>query len=255
MQGIKKAVLLLALSQLCACAVMSKKECLDANWLKVGYGVGAEGDIKIGEAFNVREHTCAKHGVVANWQQFKQGHGDGIVQFCQLSNALELGAKGITRAIDDQICAEHDYPGFSNAFGVGYKLHELRSRVYSSRSIISDLNSRIYRYEKDIRRINHKLDSDEVDKEQRKYLRRERRQIRSHIYELDHEIAQCERRLYQDQAAANNYHNSIYQDYLLNLSNELVDPRNRKRSTSSYESINKSKPGEFNGRIDDAILQ
>jgi len=253
MQGIKKTLLLLALSQLGACAVMSKQECLNADWRNVGYGVGSNGNSSISDAFNLRERTCAKHGAAANWKQFRQGHSDGIVQFCQLSNALELGVNGTSRAIDERVCPERDYPGFRNAFRVGYKLHELRNRVYRSNSVISDLNSRIYRYQKDIRRINKELNSNEIDKQQAKYLRRERREIRRYIYDLDREIEQCRQRLYHQQSAANDYSDYVYQDYLLSLSDKFVDPRNRKHSTSAYEKINKPKQSEFEDQIDEIL--
>ncbi len=255
MQGIKTAMLLLALSQLGACAVMSKQECLNADWRQVGYHIGNNGNIDISEAFNLRERTCAKHGATANWRQFKLGHADGIVQFCQLGNAVELGVDGVNRAIDDQVCSERDYPGFREAFDKGYKLHLLRSRVQQSHATISDLNNRAYRYQKDIRRINHDLRSEDLDldKSERKHLRRERRELRRHLYRLEDEIEQCRKRLYHQQSEANNYSDYVYQDYLLSLSNEFIDPRNRRLSASNSTNIEKTKQSEFEDRIDEIL--
>jgi len=248
-------MLLLALSQLSACAVMSKQECLNADWRQVGYNIGNTGNIDISESFNLRESTCAKHGATANWRQFKRGHADGVVQFCQLDNAVELGVGGVSRVIDDQVCSERDYPGFREAFQAGYKLHVLRSRVRQSNATIANLNDRAYRYEKDIRRINRELGSEELDldKSEREYLGREHRELRRHLYRLEDEIEQCRKRLYHQQSEANNYSDYVYQDYLLSLSNEFVDPRNSKRSASQFKRTEKSTQSEFEDRVDDVL--
>ena len=60
MKGIKNVIGLLVLSQLGACAVMSKQECITADWRQVGYQVGVNGNDDISHAFNVREQACAK---------------------------------------------------------------------------------------------------------------------------------------------------------------------------------------------------
>lgn len=248
MQGINKAILLLALSQLGACAVMSKQECLNADWRNVGYGVGLNGNINKSDAFNIRQRACEKHGASANWLQFQQGHADGVVQYCQLSNAVELGIKGASKAIDKQICREHDYPGFGEAFSVGYKLHVLRDRIYQSNSNITTLNNRLSRYRKDIHRINEALNAEDLDKSERKHLQRERRKIRSYVYDLDREIEHCRQRQYQQKSAESDYSDYVYQDYLLSLSDRFIDPRNKKR-----EQAEKPNQSEFEDRVDEVL--
>lgn len=229
MNGIQKVLLIIALSQLGACAVMSKKECLTADWEQVGYGVGLDGNPNQTYTFNKREKACAKHGAAANWGEFQQGHSDGVVEFCQLGNAVELGADGVSRAIDQQVCPERDYPGFREAFNVGYKLHALRSDVQNSRSTISSLESRRYGYEKDLKHIRKQINSEDTDKLEHKSLRYDRRQIRDYMYDIDREIEQCRQRLYHEQSVANDYSDYVYNDYVFSLSDQFVDPRlNRK---------------------------
>lgn len=225
MQNINKALLLIALSQLTACAAMSKKECLNANWQQVGYAVAMDGNINKSEAFNVRERTCAKHGASANWKQFNKGHIDGIDQYCLLDNAVQLGIDGTIRAIDQQVCPERDYPGFKEAFDTGYELHVLRNRVYRNHSTISNLESQRHHYEKEIRYINHTLDSDELTKHQRGQLRRQRRDARSSIYDIDRDIGFHRQRLYQHKEEADRYEVFINDEYLYGLSFETEQKR------------------------------
>jgi len=246
-RAIKRAIGLLILSQLGACAVMSKQECVNADWRQVGYQVGVDGNTDISQAYSARERACSKHGVEANWQHFEQGHADGVVQYCQLDNAVELGVRGASRSIDNQVCSERDYPGFREAFNVGYKLYALRKLVQESDSTIANLNSKTYRHQQDIRRINHDLESEDLDKSARKRLRQERRKIRAYIYELDQEIKQCNNRLYRQKSAARNYSDYVYQDYVFSLNDEFVDPRKPKPF------VPKKKQNGFDDRIDEIL--
>lgn len=250
MYVIKKALLLLALSQLGACAVMSKSDCLNADWRQVGYGVGIDGKLDKTDAFNVREKACVKHGAPANWEQFKDGHADGIVEFCQLINAVELGARGAHRAIDNQVCPERDYPGFGEAFRVGYKLHTLNSRIYENNSEIVNLNNQIHRYEKQIRRINQDLSAQGSNESNLNQLKSERRNLRNRIYQLDRNAEQYRRRLYQDQSARDSYSAYVYEDYITTLSDRFVDPRNKKPSNTP-----KRQQSSFEDRVDEILNQ
>jgi hypothetical protein len=249
MRIISKILLLLVLTQLGACAVMSKKECLAADWRLVGYGVAVNGDTDISEAYNRRQQTCSKYGASADWRQFQQGHADGIVEYCQLDNAAKLGANGISRVVDHQVCAERDYPGFRQAFNVGYKLHILRSRVADSYSAISNLTSSQYRYQQSIRRIRHRLEQQNIEESEHKQLRRELRHARSRFYQIDREIDHYQQRLYREKSAANDYADNVYDDYLFTVSDTFIDPRIKKST------VRKPKQTDFDDRIDDILNQ
>lgn len=246
---INKILLLLTLTQLGACAVMSKQECLSADWRQVGFDVALNGNTDISDAYNRRQQACAKHGATANWRQFQLGHSDGTVEYCQLENAMALGANGNSRVVDQQVCAERDYPGFRQAFNVGYQLHILLSRVRDSNESISNLSSSRYDYKKSINPIRHKLDEDNIDDSERKRLRYELREVRNHIYEIDREIEHYRQRVYQEQSEADHYIDNVYDDYLLSVSDRFVDPRVKPRATR------KPKQTDFDDRIDDILNQ
>lgn len=231
MNCIQKIILIITLSQLGACAVISKKDCLDANWHQIGYRVGLSGNIQTDNAFRIREKSCAKHGATANWNQFEQGHDDGLVQYCQLDNAVRLGVNGVHKAIDYQICPERDYPGFTEAFSVGYKLHELRGHVHQIDAYLSDLQSKLYHYQQDIKHINEELRSNDLDKSKRKSLKNKRHKLEKYSHNIKRDIRRQIHRLNDRQAIADHYAEFIYEDYLLHLSNEFIDPRKRRQSS------------------------
>ncbi len=254
MYVIKKAIALIALTitlgQLGACAVMSKTDCLTADWRQIGYGVGLDGKLDKKEAFNVRQQACSKHGANPVWEQFEQGHADGIVEFCQLVNAVELGARGAHHAIDNRVCSERDYPGFGEAFSVGYRLHSLTRRVNESNSIITDLSNQVHRYEKSIRRINQQISTQGSNESNLNQLKSERRNLRNRIYQLERDAEQYRRRLYDDLSARDSYSDYVYQDYITALSDRFVDPRRDKK-------LNRSKrpQSSFEDRVDEILNQ
>ena len=218
-------LMLVVLSQLSACAVMSKKECLNANWQEIGYRVATDGNPDMPTEFNSREKACAKHGAIADWFEFSQGHSDGTVDYCQLSNAVDLGVIGRKSTIDDNVCPENDYPGFNDAFFVGYKLFLLKQEAYHSEITLSDLESTLYSYEKRISRLNNQLSDEELDKSEIKSIKQHRRQIKRNIHDVKSDIKSYENHLYFDELRVSEYADFLYQDYMLGLSIKYVDPR------------------------------
>lgn len=247
MERVKTLALVVMLTQVGACAVMSKQQCMDANWRQVGYEVAFDGAVNQTEAFETREKACAKHGEVANYRQFKQGFADGRVYHCQLDNALTLGVKGRLRTLENHLCPERDYPGFNEAFEVGFKLNRLRSIANRSNQSISSLNSKIYSNRKRIDRINSKINSGDFDKEDRKRLRHERRRLHDNILYAKREISHLEQIYYDDLAEARRYQDYVYNDYIYSLDDRHVDPR----VTRKYE--RPENQSEFEDRIDDIL--
>lgn len=245
MYNFKQAALLLALSQLTSCAVMSKQECLGADWQQVGYDVGLAGEVNKSDAFNVRDKMCSKYGENASSVQFDKGHADGIVQYCQLSNAVELGVDGVNKVIYDGVCPRRDYPGFRRAFDVGYQLFTLRNRAKESSNAIANLNSQANRTQQNLRLLDRKLGSQGVDDSLNNQLGYEHRQAKINLEQLDRKIEELRRRQAIDKSAARDYAEYVYEDYLINLSDELVDPRNKKAPDV--------KQGDFDNRIDDVL--
>jgi len=234
MHIIQKLLLLLTLSQLGACAVISKEQCLNADWQKIGYNVGKNGNLDKSTAFEKRKRACEKHNASANWQQFERGHSDGIVAFCQLNNAVELGINGSTNAINNNICSERDYPGFQNAFKAGYKLYVLNSRVDEADSGILLAENQISHYKKSLHVINKKISSKAISKKELSHLLFQRKKLRSDIKHLIYDIDSYHQHLDQYIYDRDQYADYLYYDYKANLSDDFIDPRKNRNSKFQY---------------------
>jgi len=158
---------------------------------------------------------------------FSLGHSDGTVEYCQLNNAVKHGIDGATKAIKNKVCPERDYPGFNHAFNVGYKLHVLNSRVNESHLDISRVESLIENKKQNIYSIDRRLTSKDLEKNQRKHLRYERKQKQQDIKHLIYDLRQYDQRLHHDLYLRDNYADYVYDDYLKQLSNEFIDPRGK----------------------------
>jgi hypothetical protein len=213
MNLLKNLSLIIVAAQLGGCAVMSKSECLSANWQNVGYDVGFRGQRDISNAFNARANACAKHGSRANWPEFKSGHAEGIDQFCQIDNALLLGIKGRNRALDDHVCPERIYPEFAKTFVDGYKLYELNSYVYSSEEELSRLENLVYRYRKKRSNLKRQIKSGELGVQEEQRADFTRKQLRRDIIAINTELYACRERLARDRAHAQSYAEFLELEY------------------------------------------
>jgi hypothetical protein len=204
------------LGQLSACATMRKTDCLNADWHQFGYNAGLKGDLEKTKTFNAQKEACNKKGISANWEQFKQGHSNGIAEFCQLKNAVELGVRGVERAIDNEVCHEEDYPGFSESFWVGYILHVLKNRVNESKAEIASLRSNADKLREHLREI-----------------RSDGQGLSNRIRNIESRIEKAQWRLNEDLPIRDNYSHFIYQDYIPKLSREFIVPRQRETSNNA----------------------
>jgi len=247
MRIIRNLVLSLVVSQLFACETISKQDCLNSDWHKLGYDVGLKGDNNIKQAFDRHELACGQHGAKANRDQFDLGHADGMVQYCQLSNAVELGVKGTEQVINQQICADRDYPDFRKAFDVGYRLYELRNQVRLNNKAVAELSSQFDRRPGELRRSSQGSISGGLGNSRRSSPGYNGRRGPASAQALEREIEQQRRRLHQAQAASSDYKEFVYEEYLPSLSKDLVDPRNHEGTTQ------KRNQSEFDDRIDELL--
>ncbi len=211
---LKLTTLIIALSQLGACAVMSKKQCLSADWQRVGYSVGADGNRALDTAVQERQKACGKHGVVLDRAAFTQGHNIGIDYFCDPYNAVEHGVKGRYRVIRDQVCPERDYPGFAENFDAGYRQYELNQDVYNAHAHVSRLESKRSDYHRRVRAIKKQVQEPDVTDEQRKSLNKECDSLEYRIREISYSISSYEDTLYDLKDKARRYRRFLDDEFL-----------------------------------------
>lgn len=172
---LKISLTAVALLLLSSCASMSKEECLTANWLDQGFRDGRSGQ----PLARIAEHqkACAKVGVVPNDALYFQGRDQGIALYCTAENALVVGREGQPYRNACPAVLEYE---FLTAYDKGKQLFDAEQRI-------EFLNQDSHQLELLLR--------DEEDREKRRYLRRQLRELDWELHSARDEQRYLERRL------------------------------------------------------------
>tara|TARA_R110000787_G_scaffold157122_3_gene271067 strand:- start:369 stop:1187 length:819 start_codon:yes stop_codon:yes gene_type:complete len=100
------------------CTSMNKDECELANWSAIGYLEGASGMSM--STFQEYQNDCAEHRVKADYQAFKQGHHEGLSEFCSMERGMEVATSGRNY---NTICKSSQFPNYSEGYQVGINLY------------------------------------------------------------------------------------------------------------------------------------
>ena len=196
---------LLLLAQISGCAAMSKADCENGHWERIGHGVGSNGDRDSEAAFAKRADICATYGQGADQDAFDRGHEAGIEQYCDIPNAVELGTRGVSPSNSVDTCPEYDYPGFASAYRSGRKLYDLKRRVQEAQTEIDHLETEAYQYERERSQLRNDVSSGELTDEQVRYAQRRSRQLRRDIRSIRDSIYYHRDRAQEYQRAVDNY--------------------------------------------------
>ena len=160
---------------LSGCASMSKEECLTANWLDQGFRDGRTGQ----PLSRLEDHraACAKVSVIPNDNLYIEGREQGILLYCTPESALQEGLQG--RPYRDACPAELEH-AFLLAYNKG-------KQVYKAEQQVEQLNSQSRQLEQSLVR--------EDDKNQRRYLRRQLRELDWELQRARDEYRYLERQL------------------------------------------------------------
>lgn len=77
---------------LSGCASMSPEECKTADWYKVGYQNGLNGNAP--SIINSYTKDCNEAGVTPNRTQWKKGFDNGTIIYCSPDNGYTVGREG-----------------------------------------------------------------------------------------------------------------------------------------------------------------
>jgi len=204
-QFLRQLTVLSLAVQLGACAVISKSECEDNNWQRVGYSAGADGEADSLIAFNKRADVCAKYGLPADISGFEIGYAQGKDDFCEISNAVKLGVRGQRRAVDDQVCTDFRYLGFNAAFNKGYGLYKLKRQLAETQSQIDYFENQIYRHQRKRRQLAQQIQAGELSEQQIRSAYHYRNRLGHDIYDVRTRIRGYANRLRSDERAVRKY--------------------------------------------------
>lgn len=213
MRIVKVTTLLFILAQLSACAVISKKECMVANWQGIGFEVGYKGDLNPDQAFNERSEICGKHGFEADYAAYNIGYQQGVEAYCEVPNAVKLGARGVSHMTVSQLCPEFDNPGFSSAYRAGLKLNELRRRANVERQNLDRLQSYYSSNRQRINQLYQRLQNSEVSDQVRSQINRQIRSLRYDNHRLETSMDRARHIYRQRENAARNYAAMLKREY------------------------------------------
>jgi len=80
MKMLRFLITILIFSALNACSTLSKEECLQGNWYKVGHDDGREGYHS--SRYTDHQKACKEYKVTLNYHQYNQGYDDGVELYC-----------------------------------------------------------------------------------------------------------------------------------------------------------------------------
>jgi hypothetical protein len=175
--------MVLVIVVLSGCASMSSEECVNSDWVAIGYEDGSRGYTT--DRFGSRRKACAKHGVTADFQAYQQGRDEGLVEFCQPARGFNLGASGGTYHGVCDVAMEGE---FLDAYRVGHQLHSLRSNVSNANSQIYRREAELENIQEEIRAKEAQLISEDVTTQDRILLLADLKELSERSGELDSEI-------------------------------------------------------------------
>ena len=191
------------------CASMSADECLMSDWSAIGYEDGSRGYTS--DRFGQHRKACAKHGVAADFEAYKRGREEGLVEFCQPGRGFTYGVNG---GRYNGVCSADLEPEFVSAYNVGYQLFTLRAAVSSAESAIYARQGELKYAEDRTVAIGIEMISEETTTEQRIALLAEMKELSERKGELESEIefyvaerarAEQELQYYEQTVAAQGY--------------------------------------------------
>jgi hypothetical protein len=181
-QRIIKYIKIIALSAsplfLASCETLSREECLYGSWYELGVKDGRMG--KPLDLLGRHQHACAEYGVKINNNEYQAGRSQGLVGYCQLSNAFNTGLQG------------DRYQGVCppEIDGVFNRYNDAAYQVYQQREILRSLESNLASKESSLSSKKTPDDKKQRIRDEIKQLEREHRYVRDELYTMERRLDQ-----------------------------------------------------------------
>lgn len=149
------------------CATLSKRECLEGDWERVGRQDGNQGQPR-----RLQKHmeACAEYGVVPDQARYESGYKDGVALYCTPSNGFQIGKSG---GVYQSVCPSSLEGQFLARYRAGREIYQVEQQLRSISSRMITLEG-------------------QLDKETSESGRR---RLREDLYRLRDERDQLQRRL------------------------------------------------------------
>jgi hypothetical protein len=182
------------------CAGMSSNECAASDWSAVGFEDGSRGYTT--DQFGKHRKACAKHGVTADFQSYKNGREQGLQEYCQPGRGYSVGVNGGRYR---GVCSVDQEASFLDAYNTGYHLYTLRSNVNRATSQINSKSNEQKRIEDRLIANGTEMIAAETTKEERIHLLAELKNLSERTGQLEAEIEELYVVRARSQAELENY--------------------------------------------------
>jgi hypothetical protein len=117
------------------CATMDANECMTADWQAIGYEDGSQGSTA--SRFGQHRKACSKHGIRADFPNYKKGYDLGVRSYCTPERGYSLGKNN--KALP-QICPSDLIVSVRYGYDLGYGLYQEKKKLNDQ---ITELNKAI----------------------------------------------------------------------------------------------------------------
>ncbi|MCK5728895.1 MAG: DUF2799 domain-containing protein [Methylococcales bacterium] len=169
---------------LSSCATLSQEDCMQGAWFDLGKQDGREG--KTFKRLAEHQESCTKYGIGIDREAYNAGRKQGLDDYCQLDNAVDLGLRGYRYR---SVCPSEIHPAF-------LRYNQMAYDVYQDKKNLENVDKRLSYEEKSL------LDANLSDEK--------RSQIRVEIHDLDRERNRVRDALYSKERRLNALLNKGY---------------------------------------------
>ena len=159
------------------CAIMSKSECLSANWTVIGQNDGLNGN---GSFMQKRAQACMKHQAVLNTEEYTNGYKKGLKNYCNPQTIFDYAMQGRGNY---QSCPMEMQNNLRPYYNAANNFYIANKNLKSIEDTISNAKEKMY-------------DSD-LKAESRKYYREQYNEAQNKLGQIQREYNMAERDLVQ----------------------------------------------------------
>ena len=154
------------IATLAGCATLNRDECLQADWRRIGYVDGTEGE----SSSRINEHAkaCASYGIRPNLDLYLAGRKEGLLSYCQPENGFQIGRSGSEENAAE--CPASLRPAFLTQYGHGREIHEIENDIASRERQIDSNDKQIRKANNRIADIKTELQKNDVPNDKRTVL-------------------------------------------------------------------------------------
>jgi len=198
--------LLIVVLLIAGCASMGKDECLNANWLTIGFEDGSRGypGNRIGE----HRKACAKHGVAPDLATYESGRQRGLVTWCTPRNGYRVGLGG---GHYNGVCPQPLDAPFMEAVSKGRAVYGYQKEVNKASNELKQMNRELGEMDEDLLDMEAEMISNGVTPRRRVQLLRDIRQLEEDkkffiddVHDMEKQVADMQANL--DRMKAENHY-------------------------------------------------